>query len=398
MTETVHIAAGREAQLAARFERQKTIPREDLGPAGFAALLAGMLTGTEWPHISSAAQEVSMAEERMLSAAGGMELTSVGHPAVPAVDTDGEPAEGAAGPKEPVKLEETLVFAAGKERLPSELLSAELDAARGRSKQAAGFPGVAEEENGVTAETVARSSVAVLTMDGLSAQGTGPAATERENLEPGRPPPVPGALGADEPIAVQELLKTETAPKAMPASRTSAVRSQAKEQAATALAAPRFTIPEGIDLDREENRLSLTEASRLFRQALKQASRQQGSGRQEVTLKLDPPNLGQVRLTLLHRTGVVSARFQVENNAARGALESNMTELKESLVQQGIKVEELTVFIGQGGTDNNQFYQGQDRFPSHPSRTLFGAQPVGIFSDHQDDRPVWAQGTLDLLI
>ena len=44
----------------------------------------------------------------------------------------------------------------------------------------------------------------------------------------------------------------------------------------------------------------------------------------------------------------MSARFQVENNAARGALESNMTELKESLVQQGIKVEELTVFIGQG--------------------------------------------------
>ena len=113
MTETVHIAAGREAQLAARFERQKTIPREDLGPAGFAALLAGMLAGTEWPHISSAAKVVSMAEEKMVSAAGGMEHTSVGHPAVPAVDTDGEPAEGAAGPEEPVKLEETLVFAAG---------------------------------------------------------------------------------------------------------------------------------------------------------------------------------------------------------------------------------------------------------------------------------------------
>ncbi|NLG86253.1 MAG: hypothetical protein GX489_03450 [Firmicutes bacterium] len=169
----------------------------------------------------------------------------------------------------------------------------------------------------------------------------------------------------------------------------------------TILAAPSSTGTQLVtreDINYEEPHLSVREAARLFGQVLEQASRQKGSGQQEVMLKLDPPNLGRVHLTLLYRAGAVSARFEVENDAARGALQANMTELKNTLVEQGIRVEDFSVFIGQGGTGSNQFAGRQDdKLPSQP-RVFPAVHTISSVAKGEANgrRPV--QSALDLLV
>ena len=147
-----------------------------------------------------------------------------------------------------------------------------------------------------------------------------------------------------------------------------------------------------------DEEISLTETNRLFRQVIEQVGRQQGSGRQEITLRLKPPNLGQVRLVLLHRTGTISARFEVENDFVRGALQSNITQLEETLAEQGIQVEELSVYIGQGNAGNDQPAQKQNAFDLHPARSLHADEDTSPGSDYEKSRAVTASGRLDLLI
>jgi flagellar hook-length control protein FliK len=171
-----------------------------------------------------------------------------------------------------------------------------------------------------------------------------------------------------------------------------------KEHTVPLVASPGFTDPEN-KITNVESGLSLAEASRLFREALEQVSRRQGNDRQEVVLQLKPPNLGQVRLVLLHRTGEISARFEVENDFVRGALQANMTELEENLMQQGIRVEELSVFIGQGGTDNNESTPQQDRPNYNPTPTWAEAsRTVSTGSNEHQHAALWLSGRLDLLI
>lgn len=174
--------------------------------------------------------------------------------------------------------------------------------------------------------------------------------------------------------------------------------SHEKEQPVQFSLVRQFATSEGAKHD--EDRLSVNEATRLFRQALEQASQQKRNGRQEVYLELDPPDLGRVHLTLLHRTGVVSARFEVENDLAHGTLQSNMAELKESLVQQGIQVEELSVFIGQADIGNNEFAQRQGGFSPGQERFFRGVQQLSVVSDDDTNgyERTLRRSSLDLLV
>ncbi|HHV08127.1 MAG TPA: hypothetical protein GXX69_07930 [Firmicutes bacterium] len=197
-------------------------------------------------------------------------------------------------------------------------------------------------------------------------------------------------------ISMERWMKPEDYPETIPETRATVKSDQSEEPVASLSVSLPFVAGENGIQDKPG--LSVNEASRLFRQALEQAGRQKESGRQEITLRLDPPSLGRVHLTLLHRTGVVSARFEVENEEARGVLQMNMAELKTSLVQQGIQVEELGVFMGQWSTGNQQFSGRQDGFTASQGQTFSGTGQPNPVSHREPDR--WSargHGTLDLL-
>jgi flagellar hook-length control protein FliK len=72
----------------------------------------------------------------------------------------------------------------------------------------------------------------------------------------------------------------------------------------------------------------------------------------ELKMILKPENLGEVTLRVLSENGIIQAKFYAENQRIKEIIESNLSELRESLAEQGIDVSELTVTVSQ--EENNQ--------------------------------------------
>lgn len=64
-----------------------------------------------------------------------------------------------------------------------------------------------------------------------------------------------------------------------------------------------------------------------------------------MELQLNPEHLGKVNLTISSKEGVMTAHFAVQNDLAKEAIESQLITLKDTLAQQGIKVETIDVTV-----------------------------------------------------
>ncbi|NLC20240.1 MAG: hypothetical protein GX757_13695 [Clostridiales bacterium] len=73
-----------------------------------------------------------------------------------------------------------------------------------------------------------------------------------------------------------------------------------------------------------------------------------------LELSLSPESLGRVKLTIESREGAMTARFVVENQISKEAIESQLASLRESLNQQGIKVEAIEVTVSAYAFDQSQ--------------------------------------------
>lgn len=77
----------------------------------------------------------------------------------------------------------------------------------------------------------------------------------------------------------------------------------------------------------------------------------------EMSIKLDPENLGKVNLKIVTDNGIVTAKFEAENQRVKEIIESNLSLLKESLENKGIQINGLEVNVGQnmnGGFNQNR--------------------------------------------
>ncbi len=78
--------------------------------------------------------------------------------------------------------------------------------------------------------------------------------------------------------------------------------------------------------------------------------------RQEVTsmeLQLHPASLGKVGLHIEAKAGALTAQFVAENAQVKQALESQVTELKETLVNKGIRIEDVEVTLASHTFEQN---------------------------------------------
>lgn len=80
-------------------------------------------------------------------------------------------------------------------------------------------------------------------------------------------------------------------------------------------------------------------------------------GTNEIQLKLSPPELGALRMTITVEQGVVSAKVETESAAARNILLDNLPALRERLAEQEIRVEKFDVDVGRDNQPNDP--QGQ---------------------------------------
>jgi flagellar hook-length control protein FliK len=88
---------------------------------------------------------------------------------------------------------------------------------------------------------------------------------------------------------------------------------------------------------------------------------------QQMQLHLNPPELGALQVDVSMRDGVLSARIEAQTSTAQQILTDNISQLKDSLTQQGVSFDRIDVHLagsntGSGGTGtaDKSFAQQQD--------------------------------------
>lgn len=80
----------------------------------------------------------------------------------------------------------------------------------------------------------------------------------------------------------------------------------------------------------------------------------------QLEMQLHPASLGTLKISLVSKGGEVTAQFQVQNETVKAAVESQIAILKDSLKEQGIKVEAVEVTVESHAFESN-LWQGQER-------------------------------------
>lgn len=83
-------------------------------------------------------------------------------------------------------------------------------------------------------------------------------------------------------------------------------------------------------------------------------------GMDQLIMQLHPESLGNLHIQITSKGGEVTAQFQVQDETVKAAIESQMAELKETLKNQGVKVEAIEVTVESHAFENN-LWQGQGR-------------------------------------
>lgn len=100
---------------------------------------------------------------------------------------------------------------------------------------------------------------------------------------------------------------------------------------------------------------------------VKAARLTEARGQTRIKIVLNPPNLGNLRVDLAVKNNVLRATFQTDTTAAKELILSNLHQLKESLSEQGIRLEEFHILAQQSG-DQTQSQEGQLSRESRESR------------------------------
>lgn len=95
-------------------------------------------------------------------------------------------------------------------------------------------------------------------------------------------------------------------------------------------------------------------------------------GQHTAELRLDPPDLGPLRVTLTLSDGVASASFVSSHAAVRQALESALPQLQQALAEAGISLGQANV-----GEQGNQFAQEQSTGQQGRGQTASGGDAKG---------------------
>lgn len=113
------------------------------------------------------------------------------------------------------------------------------------------------------------------------------------------------------------------------------------------------------------------EFSRLINQKISRADRIKGS--KDLVIHLEPKELGKLVVKLSTSEGVVSVKIVAECSEAKGLLESNLSNLRQSLTDQGIKYGNIEVDLG---TNYFQQEQHQQQPEWQHNRQAFGRYPL----------------------
>lgn len=200
-----------------------------------------------------------------------------------------------------------------------------------------------------------------------------------------------GGEGADE---GQDLARHLTA--ARPSGTEIAVDSFRSE-----LAAPRAVAERPAENSQAAKTLHLINQAEVLEKLSSTARMTNIGGTSEIKIKLEPDNLGSMRVHLsVDENHAVSARIQVESHEARSLIENSLQRLKDALQEQGLKIEKFNVDVrqDQGQQDQQQNAsggrEGSWRGRQNASAPDREAVPAGGVSDSAENAEAQAPKNL----
>lgn len=119
-----------------------------------------------------------------------------------------------------------------------------------------------------------------------------------------------------------------------------------------------------------------TEA-RVINQIINKVSLRSNGSQNEIKIRLDPPSLGTLRMNVTTSGDSVRTVVIAENHAVKQIIENNLTQLRDSMQSQGLKVDSFTVLVG-----GNEGQAGQQN-TSHEGRSNF----AGALHGEQNSAP-----------
>lgn len=79
----------------------------------------------------------------------------------------------------------------------------------------------------------------------------------------------------------------------------------------------------------------------------------------EMEINLHPASLGNVKIQIAAKDGVITANFTTQNEAVKAALETQIVQLKENMAEQGIRVEAIEVAVAAHAFEENLSKEGE---------------------------------------
>lgn len=121
-----------------------------------------------------------------------------------------------------------------------------------------------------------------------------------------------------------------------------------------------------------------------------------------IEMQLNPAHLGKIYLQVVSKEGMITAQLAAQNEAVKEALESQAVQLKETMNQQGLKVEAVEVTIASHEFEQNLENQGQQnmqeeagRENSRPRRFLSADQLEDVADTLTEEESLAAQIMLE---
>jgi len=91
-----------------------------------------------------------------------------------------------------------------------------------------------------------------------------------------------------------------------------------------------------------------------------------------MTIRLDPPHLGTVKMDVIAQDGLVTAHLQTVSAEVKNVLETDLTSLKRSLAEAGVHVDSINVSVGDSSTNTGDPRRGLDQRQANGNFQGFG--------------------------
>jgi len=155
-----------------------------------------------------------------------------------------------------------------------------------------------------------------------------------------------------------------------------------------------------VDFEQVMSKTELREATsqKVMEQVVKVVKVQVVNGQAKAKISLHPPMLGKLQMHIITEGNQVKATFFAETAQVKEIIENNLPQLRQSFLQQGLKVANFNVFVGNHPGGNQA--EKQDFFNSETSHRSGEGGPEGedVLAVEKMKSSAMGNHTVDLFI